>query len=262
MEKIPDNLLPDEIGRGLKTRWMGRPVFCYEELDSTNDAAFKLGEEGLKEGACVLAEYQRKGRGRLGRSWDSAKGKNVLLSVLLRPPLDPAHVSKVTLTAAVSAAKTLRKATGKDLGIKWPNDIIFQGRKLCGILTEMSAELDRVHFVVVGIGINVNSNPRELPPGASSLMEAAGKKMARVELVKNFLHVFEGDYERLKRGDFASIAGEWEEFSVTSGRIVVSLLDRKIEGEALGIDEEGALWIRKDNGLQERVFSGEVLRCR
>ena len=160
MKQVPDDpLFADEIIRALDTKIFGRaPVLCYESLDSTNTACFRLGEEGLAEGALVLAEYQKKGRGRMGRHWASPKGKNILLSVLLRPVLPPAEVSKITLLVAVSVAKTLDRAYSVKTGIKWPNDILYRERKLCGILTEMAAESDRVNFAVAGVGLNVNAD--------------------------------------------------------------------------------------------------------
>src|SRR3989338_4683549 len=144
---IPDRLFPDELSAGLKTKIIGRQILSYEEIGSTNDAVFHLGEEGLKEGVCVFAEHQTKGRGRLGRSWVSPKHKNILFSVLLRPDLLPVEVSKATLMAAVSVAKTLRRLTSQQFLIKWPNDVLFKEKKIGGILTEMSSEQDRVHFI-------------------------------------------------------------------------------------------------------------------
>ncbi len=259
---VPDKLFADEISAGLKTHRFGRRIVSYEELDSTNDAAFRLGEEGVTEGACVFTEHQRKGRGRLGRHWTSPKGRNLLFSVLLRPKLAPAEASKITLTAAVSVARTIESVTGKAPGIKWPNDVQIGGRKVCGILTEMSAELDRVKFVVLGIGLNVNASRSELPPGAVALREAAGRKLSRVDLARELLEHLEADYLRLRDGRFDAIAREWEELSVTSGRRVTAvIMGRKVQGQATGIDPDGALWIRKDNGLQERILAGDVESC-
>lgn len=259
---VPDRLFADEIAAGLRTKKFGRRIFSYDELDSTNDAAFRLGEQGVPEGACVFAEHQRKGRGRLGRHWVSPKGKNLLFSALLRPALAPAEASKITLTAAVSVARTAERFTGARPGIKWPNDVQFRGRKVCGILTEMSAELDRVNFVVLGIGVNVNAVPSELPPGATSLRAVAGKKMGRLEFARALLERLESDYARLRDGRFEAIAQEWEELSVTSGaRVTATVHGRKVHGQATGIDADGALWIRKDNGLQERVLAGDVESC-
>ncbi len=260
---IPDKLFADEISHALGTKFIGRRIISYDSLDSTNDAAFGLGEHGAKEGACVFSEFQKKGRGRLGRSWASPKGKNLILSVLLRPLFSPSEVSKITLMTAVSTVKAIKTLTGKTLGIKWPNDIYFKDKKAGGILTEMSAELDRVNFVVVGIGVNVNSSPKELPPGSISLKEVTGKEISRISFAQELLRQIEKDYLKLKNRDAANLEKEWEDFSLTSGkRVVATVLGRRIQGYATGIDKEGALWIRRDNGLQERIFAGDIEHLR
>ncbi len=256
---IPDKMFADELAHKLGTKFIGKDIYSYEQLDSTNDTAFKLGEQGAKEGACVFSEYQKKGRGRLGRTWVSPKGKNIILSVLLRPAISPAEASKITLMAGVSVVKAVQKDTGKTAGIKWPNDIWYQGKKVCGILTEMSAELDRVNFIVLGIGINVNSDPRELPPGSTSLKEIAGKEVSRLNFARDLLKTLEHDYLRFKKEDFQGLAKEWEDFSVASGkRVVATVSGRKIQGQATGIDADGVLWIRRDDGLQEKVVAGDL----
>ncbi|MBI3252040.1 MAG: biotin--[acetyl-CoA-carboxylase] ligase [Candidatus Omnitrophica bacterium] len=258
-----DKLTSRDITRDLDTDFFAQTVLCYDSIDSTNDKAFRLAEQGAKEGTCVLAEHQKKGKGRLGRSWISPRGRGILLSMILRPEIAPAEVARVTLVTAVSLVKTARGFLRKRLGIKWPNDIVFQDQKVGGILTEMSAEPDRVHFVVVGVGINVNADPAALPPGALSLGQVAGKEVSRLDFTRAFLETWEKDYRRFKKGRFAELAAEWEEFSATSGRRVSAILShRKIQGQATGIDEDGALWIRKDNGLQERVLAGDIEHLR
>lgn len=253
----------DELSLNLKTKIVGRQILSYDELDSTNDVAMRLGEQGVKEGTCVFAEYQKKGRGRLGRSWAAPKGKSLLFSVLLRPLLPASEISKITLGAAVSVVKAVKKHTGKTLGIKWPNDILFEEAKVCGILTEMSGEADRVKFVVVGIGVNVNAESLELPPGSISLNKIAGREVSRVDFARDLLRELDDDYARLKDGKFAELAEDWEVFSATSGRRVTATLSgRKIQGQATGIDKDGALWIRTDSGLQERITAGDVQHLR
>lgn len=260
---IPDRIFADEIAHCLKTRQIGSRIYCYDETDSTNDVAYRLGEQGLPEGACVFAEHQKKGRGRMGRSWSSSKGKGVLLSILLKPRLSPAEASRLTLVAAVSLARAMRKHVGRAPGIKWPNDLLYDGKKAAGILTEMSAELDRVRFVVVGIGVNVHGQEAPLPAGATTLSAAAGRPVDRIEFIRDLLREFEKDYERLSKGRFDQIVQEWEESSVTSGeRVTATVSGRKVQGQAVGIDSDGALWIRKDNGLQERILSGDVEHLR
>ncbi len=259
----PDRLFADEISEDLGTQFMGQTIFSYEELDSTNDTVFRMGEEGVAEGATVFSEYQKKGRGRLGRTWEAPKGKNILFSYLLRPALSPSQVSRITLVAGVSVVRACRQLTGRPIGIKWPNDIYFGDKKIGGILTEMSAESDRIKFVVVGVGINANAPESELPAGATSLSQILGHPIPRVLFCQNLLREIEKDMLRFRESNFEDIASEWESYSVTTGqRIVATLLDRRIEGQATGIDAEGALWIRKDNGLQERILSGDVQHVR
>ena len=261
--KAPDKLFADEIAHGLETKIIGRQILSYDELDSTNDAAFRLGQDGVAEGAALFAEYQKKGRGRLGRTWVSPKGKSLTFSYLLRPDLSPSQIARVTLVTGVSLVRAASRATGKRLGLKWPNDLYFEDRKVAGILTEMSAEADKINFVVVGIGINVNVAENDLPPSSTSLSAIAGREIGRVSFVQTLLAEIEKDYLRLKKGGFEEIAREWEEYSVTTGRRVLARLSgREVEGQASGIDADGALWIRRDDGLQERILSGDIQQLR
>lgn len=258
-----DKLFADEIQKGLRTKWVGKEIFSYEELDSTNSTAWKLGEGRVKEGACVFSEHQTKGRGRLGRSWSSPRSRNILLSILLRPKVAPSDIAKLTLAASVAVRRAVKAACGIELSLKWPNDLIYKDKKVCGILTEMSAEADRVQFVVLGLGLNVNATASELPPVGTSLREISGCKIDRVELSRRLLEEMEAVFGRLKKNDFESIAEEWEEYSSTTGRRVVAhLADRKVQGMAVGIDKDGALWLRHDNGLQERILSGDIQHLR
>ena len=259
----PDRLFADEIQWKLDTEYIGKRIFSYEELDSTNDMAWRLGEQGLPEGSCVFAEYQKKGKGRLGRSWAAPKNKAILFSVLLRPKLSPQELPRLTLAAALSVTRAIKAVTGISVGIKWPNDILYKEKKLCGILTEMSAESDRLRFVVLGIGLNVNTRAKDLLPTATSLREIAGEEVPRVALVQQILRELEKDMLRLKKMQFDKLSEEWEEHSETTGkRVVATLLDRSVQGQATGIDRDGALWIRKDNGLQEKIVSGDIKHLR
>jgi len=263
LAQIPDKLFADELSVELDTGIVGRAILSYEQLDSSNDAVFKLGEQGQAEGACIFAEFQKKGRGRLGRVWEAPKGKNILFSCLLRPKIAPSQAAKITLMVALSVVKTIRSHTGKSVGIKWPNDIVYDEKKCCGILTEMSAELDRVNFIVVGVGLNVNAENEELPKGAASMKSLTGKSYNRVEIARDLLRRIDADYARFRSGHAKELADEWEEYSATSGRrVTATLLDRTLHGQALGIDADGALWIRTDSGLQERIVTGDVTHVR
>ena len=259
-----DALSAEEITTGLKSRFFGRAVECLGSVTSTNDLAFERGRAGCPDGSCVVAEHQTRGRGRHGRHWESPKGKNILFSAVLRPEkLSVPDASKITLTAAVSLIRALRRSTGLRPGVKWPNDIVCADRKLCGILTEMREVGGVIQFVVVGIGINVNSEPEELPPGSVSLHELTGETYSRSVIIRGLFEEMEKDYLRLEAGDFEALAREWEEFSVTTGkRVIAELSGRKVEGRAMGIDADGALWIRHDNGLQERVLSADIRHLR
>lgn len=263
LDRVPDRLYADEIQFELQTRWAGKSVHAYEACDSTNDIAWNLAQNGAEEGTLVVTEKQNKGRGRLGRSWSSPAGKNLLFSLILRPGWSPETLGRLTLTTAVSMTRAIRDETGVLSGIKWPNDLVYKGAKLGGILTEMSAEADRVKFCIVGIGLNLNSDPSVLPEGALSLKKIIGQAVDRTGLLKSFLRHFENDYDTVRENRFEGIADEWRRFSETIGRrVTAQLADRQIEGQAVDIDPQGCLWIRRDNGLQERVISGDIRHLR
>jgi len=261
---VPDSLIPSEIKWKLKTKVFGREVISYRKVDSTNDAAYELAEKGIKEGTVVLAEEQGRGKGRHGRSWQSPPKGGIYMSCVLRPEMAPNEIARITLLAAVAAAKSIRKATGLGAVIKWPNDILVNGKKVCGILTEMKAEQDSVDFIILGIGINVNTPVRSLPKGATSLKEearAAGRKtdLSRVEIVKRILEALEAEYRTLKEEGFKPIIEEWRRLSAMLGsRIRVALQNRALEGQAHDIDPDGSLIVRLDSGVMEKVSSGDV----
>jgi BirA family transcriptional regulator, biotin operon repressor / biotin---[acetyl-CoA-carboxylase] ligase len=253
----------DDLREGLKTKVIGKRIFAYGELDSTNQTVWQLGEQGLPEGTCAFAEHQKKGKGRLGRSWSSPSGENILLSVLLRPSVEPAAVPRITLAAALAVIRAIEEETGLRASVKWPNDVLLKGKKLCGILTEMSAEADRVHFVVLGIGLNANSHASDLPAGSTSLSEALGKKIDRLSLAQELLRQLEKYYDKVRKGKAGEICEEWEALSETTGKqVTAKLLNRTVHGTATGIDPDGALWIRHDNGIQERILSGDIQHMR
>ena len=259
---VPDKLLPHEITWGLKTKILGKKVYAYQKTDSTNNKAYELAEHGAAEGAVIVAEEQAKGKGRMGRSWASPKG-GIYLSIILRPRLMPTEVSKLTLVAAVSVAQTLRGHTGVRSLIKWPNDILIGGHKVCGILTELKAEQDMTSFVVIGIGINVNTRSSLLPKNATSLAKETDKEWSRVDLVRELLVNLESHYILFQKGGFGSIIKEWKDLSDILGRHVkVQDRTRTIEGQAIDVDEGGALVVRLDSGLNERILAGDVTLLR
>lgn len=256
---LPDKLLAHELQWELKTKKIGKKIFCYETVGSTNIIAYKFGEDGAEEGAIVTAETQTKGKGRLGRSWVSPKGVGIYLSCILRPRIIPVEVPKITLVSAVAVVKAIREISGANAFIKWPNDILIEGRKVCGILTEMKAEQDKVEFIVVGIGVNVNTPKKDLPPEATSLKEESGKTVSRVALAKKILEELEHYYNLFKTKGFNAIIDEWHRYSGMLGsRVKVLCHGREIEGNVQDIDSSGALVIRLDNGLQEQILAGDV----
>ena len=258
---VPDKLLPAEILQGLKTRYLKGPIHHFEELPSTNDLAKELGSKNAPEGSLVVAECQTRGRGRLGREWDSPPGVGLYVSLILRPPLPPSELPQITLTAAVAVVRALRKSTGVAPGIKWPNDLLVDGKKLGGILTEMETESDQIRYLVVGLGLNVNN--REFPPPldqtATSLALARGSTYSRRRILRAWLEEFEALYEHFLKQDFGGILDEWREYNVTLGQTVtVRQGPREISGLALEVAGDGALLLRQRTGEVIRVTSGEI----
>lgn len=260
----PDKLLPAELAWKLGTKIIGCKIFSYEVVDSTMDIAYSLaeggrGKEGAAEGTCVFSEGQRKGRGRLGRSWNSPKAKGIYLSVILRPEITPSEAAKVTLIAAVSVAKAIREMTPLLALIKWPNDVLINTRKVCGILTDMSAEVNRVKFIILGIGLNVNTQRGDLPKMATSLKEEVKSQVSRIDMTRSILRQLEAHYFLFKKNGFGPIVDEWKDLSAILGRRVkVICRDRRIEGQAQDIDDGGCLVIRQDSGFSERISAGDV----
>jgi len=258
---VPDKLLPEEILQGLKTRSFMGPVHHFETLASTNDLAKELAARGAPEGTVVVAETQTGGRGRLGREWNSPPGVGLYISLVLRPMLPPVELPQITLTTAVAVVRAVRRVAGVAPGIKWPNDLLLNGKKLGGILTEMETESDRIRHVVVGLGLNVNNPgfPVELVATATSLTLAAGGAFSRVNLLKAWLEEFEELYGRFLNQGFPEILEEWKRFTVTLGRMVtVRQGPREISGLALDVAPDGALLLRTAAGEIVRVTSGEI----
>lgn len=262
----PDLVTPAEVRDGLTTAVLGHRIEYRESVTSTNDLAKELARAGAPEGLLVIAEEQVGGKGRLGRAWASPPGVGVWMSVVLRPPLPPFEAARLTLCAAVAVAAAIRAVTGVPAGIKWPNDIVVQDRKLCGILTEMEADWDRVNFAVVGIGINVNTPaaafPPELQATATSLLAAGGRPVPRAPLVRAVLVGLETAYRETVAGHFDRVLDRWRAFSATLGREVrilpVAAGQPELTGVAEAIDPDGALVVRLPDGERRRVLAGEV----
>ncbi|MEN6413375.1 MAG: biotin--[acetyl-CoA-carboxylase] ligase [Veillonellales bacterium] len=262
LRQAPDLLLPAEIRAGLQTTVFGRETHYFSVTESTNIAAKRLAAEGCPEGTIVVAESQQSGRGRLSRGWFSPFGKGIWLSIVLRPPFSPQDAPKCTLLAAVALNRAIRKVGRITCGIKWPNDILYQGKKLVGILTEMSAEMDAINYVVIGAGINVNvaqnDFPADLSPIATSVSAAAGQPVDRVILLCEILHQLELSYQTALQQGFEQILADWREQSITLGQTVdVFGLNHNFSGIAQDIDGEGALLVKTADGIV-RVLAGDV----
>jgi BirA family biotin operon repressor/biotin-[acetyl-CoA-carboxylase] ligase len=261
----PDALVADDlIARLGSTRVIGRDIQVFEQTTSTNDVVEKLARDGVKEGAVVFAESQTKGRGRLGRVWMSPVRQGLWFSILLRPNLHPQEATRLTILSATALRRACQTITGLAADIKWPNDLLFNGKKSAGILTELSAEPDRVRHVILGIGVDVNQDATafspELRQTATSLKIEAGRKISRAELAVEILRELDADYARLGAGKFSGVADEWEAACVTIGKnVTVHMGQRHFRGHAESLDETGALLIRTEHGHLERVIGGDVL---
>jgi BirA family biotin operon repressor/biotin-[acetyl-CoA-carboxylase] ligase len=260
----PDLLHADDLLAALgKTRVIGRDIRVFEETTSTNDVVEKLARDEVKEGAVVFAESQTRGRGRLGRKWISPARKGLWFSVLLRPPMRPALVTQLTIAAATALVRAIQTQTGLTPEIKWPNDILIHGKKTAGILTELSAEPDKVKHVILGVGIDVNLSTTEFPTDlrklATSLRIETGQRQSRAELAVKILRELDRDYERICAGRFEGVADEWESRCTTLGRhVAIRIGDRTIQGTAESLDTDGALLLRTQHGHLERIIGGDV----
>lgn len=263
--EVPDRLGPLEVRPLLATSDLGQTLHYFEEIDSTNDRAKALAEDGAVHGEVVVAELQRAGRGRRGRTWSSPGGRNLYLSVVLRPELPPTRAPELTLVGALAVCDALRGA-GVDAGIKWPNDVLAGGKKIAGILTELSAEPEHVHWVVLGVGVNLNARredlPAELSDLATSVLLERGQVVPRALFTAALLLSLEQWLDVHQEQGFDAIREAWRSRSVTLGRAVrVRMGDRDIEGVAEELDASGALLVRTASGL-ERVLTGDVVLLR
>jgi BirA family biotin operon repressor/biotin-[acetyl-CoA-carboxylase] ligase len=260
----PDVLHSDDLLSRLgRTRVIGRDIRVFEETTSTNDIVDKLAHDGVREGAVVFAESQSKGRGRLGRKWISPPRKGLWFSILLRPQIRTGAVTQLTIAAATALFRAIQAQTGITAEIKWPNDIMIRGKKVAGILTELSAELDTVKHIILGIGVDVNLTAAELPADlrkiATSLKIESGVHQNRAALAVKMLQELDHDYGRVCSGEFENIADEWEKHCSTIGhRVAIHIGDRKIQGHAESLDTDGALLLRTQHGQLERVIGGDV----
>ena len=260
----PDTLTPGNIKAGLKTGVIGKDIKYFKETESTNITAREMAGS-VEEGTVVIAESQTGGRGRLGRKWLSPEG-GIWLSIILKPKMQPSYAPRITILAGVSVAKTIR-SFGLPAKIKWPNDILINGKKVCGILTEIEAEIDMIEYCVVGIGIDANvdteSFPEEIRDSSTSLKKELGHEINRVDFVRKLLSEFEALYLKFQKDGFPSILEEWRNMSATIGEWVkITTQSKTIYGEAIGVDNEGALILETDEGKLEKIVAGNCEHLR
>ena len=258
----PDVMDAAELKSIWKPKWVGCEILYFDSIDSTNTKAQELAEKGYPSGTLVVADKQIAGKGRRGRNWESPSGCGIFMTLMLKPDINPNNASMLTLVSALAVAKALADITGKDAKIKWPNDIVIDGRKVCGILTEMSAQFDYINNIVIGIGINVNNSsfPEEISATASSLrLLSGGKKYRREEIIEKIMEYFEKYYSIfLETEDLSALVNEYDAMLVNMKR-QVKVLDPKepFEGTAMGITKTGELIVDTWES-RKLVSSGEV----
>ena len=261
LAEAPDLLSEAEIREGLHTARIGTHIFSFDTVDSTNEEAKRQGQAGAPDGSVFVAEQQTGGKGRLGRVWSSPRGKGIWFTILLRPGGSPLQVSNITLLAGLAVCSAIRKTTGCPAMIKWPNDVIIGSKKVCGILTEISAEMDCIHYLVIGIGINANNEsfPEELSVKATSLQIETGTSISRVKLLQAVLEEFEALYRRFPTAKEPEFLDLYRAVCASLNRRVSTVRQGKtITGKAINITPDGELLIELDTGENLAVNAGEV----
>ena len=260
----PDLLNEASLRAGMESVCLiGRRIVCCGETGSTNTDAFLLAEQGAEDGTVLLAERQLAGKGRLGRRWESPAGVNLYCSVILRPELPPYEAPQLTFLSAVAVARAIQITTGLQPAIKWPNDLLMNGRKVAGLLNEMNAETDRVGFVILGIGVNLNMQadqfPSDLRTPATSLLLESGAPVSRQSFVVHLLRELDREYRRFQQEGFGPVREEWARYCNAFGREVqVDVGSDSLQGPFVGIDHDGALLVKLPDGRVERILSGDV----
>jgi BirA family biotin operon repressor/biotin-[acetyl-CoA-carboxylase] ligase len=259
----PDLLAPWEVEPLLRTKRLGKKVHYFQTLDSTNAMAYQLALRGSREGDVIVAESQENGRGRLGRQWFSPPFLNLYVSVILRPEIPPNQAPLLTLMAAVAAAETLGQFSGQKPVIKWPNDILLRNRKIAGLLNEMHSEVDLVHFVILGMGVNLNVDtenfPPEIRPLATSLKRETGEAVPRKAFFSTLLLNLERWYDTFLNEGGRPVLEAWRDWARVKGKKVrVASFGEVLTGTAIDIDSDGALILRTKDGKQKRVVAGDV----
>ena len=252
------------VSARLSPNRLGARIHCLREIGSTNSHARELAERGASEGEIIIAESQTHGRGRLGRRWESPAFVNLYLSVILRPRLAPRQAPQITLTAAVALVEAVGSFLPRPASIKWPNDILVDGKKLAGILTEAACDAERIAYVVLGIGLNVNyqvdAMPDELRQRTTSIAALTGKNVSREAVLARLIQHLDRCYGELEESGFESLRSRWQAYFAWRGRRVQAEVgDQKVIGMAQGIDGEGALIVEDEQGRRRRIVAGDVL---
>lgn len=261
--RTPEAITADEIRLGLQTRFIGQNIHYQQSVESTQKIAHQLANQGVPEGSVVIAEEQMSGKGRMDRKWHSPKYTGIWMSLILRPAIPLPKAPQLTLLTAVSVVQAIQEETGLTPEIKWPNDILINRKKITGILTELQAEADQIHSIIIGIGINVNQQledfPNELHDIATSLSIETGKKISRASLVRSIFKHFENLYLLYLDEGFSPVKLLWESFAVSIGKqIKARTLTGTIEGKALGITDDGVLQIEDMSGKIHQVYSADI----
>ncbi|MBM7647969.1 BirA family biotin operon repressor/biotin-[acetyl-CoA-carboxylase] ligase [Bacillus ectoiniformans] len=257
----PDKVTENEIMIGLHTERLGKRIVFKDSTDSTQKEAHRLAQEDFKEGTVVIAEEQTAGRGRMTRTWHSPKYTGIWMSVILKPQLPPYKAPQFTLITAVAIVEAIIEVTGMTPEIKWPNDILMNGKKITGILTELQADADQIHSIIIGIGMNVNQPefPEELKDIATSLAIETGNKVSRARLIQELLKNIERYYDIYIEEGFSEIKKRWETYAISIGKqITARTVQATIEGKALGITEEGVLKLLDKEGTIHDIYSADI----
>ena len=263
LKTSPDIFSYSEIKSVLNTKWIGEELYFFEEIDSTNTKAKQLEETGDSSGTLVVSNMQTSGKGRRGRHWDSPSDTGVFMTLILKPNMNPSKASMLTLVMALAVVKACNEIVeSSSCYIKWPNDIVLNNKKICGILTEMSAEMDYINHIVIGIGINANvaSFPEELKEKATSIKIENENEVKRALLINRILVHFEQEYETfMQNKSLKEQLQEYNKFLINKDKEVTIIEhSNQYQGVALGIDEAGELLVKKEDGKIEAVYAGEV----
>ena len=261
-EEIDFDLDMNEVKSRLHTDWAGCEVRYFDTLDSTNICAKRMAEEGAPNGTLVIADKQTAGRGRCGRVWETPKGTAIAMTLLMRPNLRPEKASMLTLVMGMAVTRAVNELYSLNCQIKWPNDVVWEGKKICGILVEMSAEMNAIHYLVIGCGINANMTefPEELKEKAISLRMITGAEVDRAQIIQRSLEWLEKYYQKFEEtSDMSGLMEEYNQMLVNRGS-EVCVLDPcgEYRGRALGINDAGELLVEKEDGTTENVYAGEV----